>query len=77
MSEQIISRNIDPYHNDTSKLYLGYREKDYEKPWAKYFNPNVALITDEVQKGLLCSPWASPLGTNHPCLPTPYDQDLI
>ncbi|KUL89699.1 hypothetical protein ZTR_00453 [Talaromyces verruculosus] len=62
MPEQLISRNIDPYHNDSSKLYLGYREQDYNKPWAKYFNPNVALISDEIQKGLICSPWASPLG---------------
>lgn len=66
MSEMLISHNIDPYHNDPSKLYLGYLEPDYKKPWAKYFNPNVALISDEVQKGLICSPWASPLGANIP-----------
>ncbi|KAI7978253.1 hypothetical protein EIK77_001196 [Talaromyces pinophilus] len=64
MPQQLISRNVDPYHNDPSKLYLGYREQDYKKPWAKYFNPNVALISDEVEKGLICSPWASPLGAN-------------
>lgn len=70
MSDKIISRNINPYHQDTSKLYLGYREKDHEKPWAKYFNPNVDLITDEVQRGLICSPWASPLGNESILDPT-------
>ncbi|PYH88580.1 hypothetical protein BO71DRAFT_467628 [Aspergillus ellipticus CBS 707.79] len=62
MSESKISRSVDSYDPDESKLYLGYKDKDFEKPYAKYFNPNVELISDEVHKGLICSPWASGLG---------------
>ncbi|KAJ5279806.1 hypothetical protein N7478_005178 [Penicillium angulare] len=61
MSAPTVSKNIDSYDPDQTTFYLGYRENDFARPHAKYFNPEVEFISDEVQKGLICSPWANAL----------------
>ncbi|GAB1211216.1 hypothetical protein ATERTT37_000329 [Aspergillus terreus] len=53
--------NKAPYQNNASAYYLGYHPADYEKPFAKYFNPHVAPISAEVEKGITMSPYAAAL----------------
>ncbi|KAI9146908.1 phloretin hydrolase [Paramyrothecium foliicola] len=55
------SANVSPYQTDTSLYYLGYRGDDWDRPFAKYWNPDLPSISDELQKGLTESPFASPL----------------
>ncbi|KAL4809142.1 hypothetical protein BDV18DRAFT_134025 [Aspergillus unguis] len=62
MAGEKISKNIDVYTSDPTAYYLGYREADFSKPFAKYFDFNVAPISDEVMKGVVSSPWPSGLG---------------
>ncbi|GME23290.1 hypothetical protein GTA08_BOTSDO09760 [Neofusicoccum parvum] len=61
LSQSTISQNQAPYEEDASKYYLGYYDSDFARPFAKYWNPNVLPISDEVQKGLSESPKAKPL----------------
>lgn len=66
-----ISKNIDTYVSDPTAYYLGYSDADYKKPFSKYFDFHVDPISDEVQKGIVSSPWGSGLGkNNHPILQT-------
>ncbi|KAL1618595.1 hypothetical protein SLS56_010479 [Neofusicoccum ribis] len=58
LSQSTISQNQAPYEEDASKYYLGYYDSDFTRPFAKYWNPNVLPISDEVQKGLSESPKA-------------------
>lgn len=62
LSQTLISVNKAPYQNNASAYYLGYHPADYEKPFAKYFNPHVAPISAEVEKGITMSPYAAALG---------------
>ncbi|KAJ5306987.1 hypothetical protein N7508_006002 [Penicillium antarcticum] len=62
MANEKISKNIDAYVPDSTAYYLGYSNADYKKPFAKYFDFNVDPISDEVQKGIVSSPWGSGLG---------------
>ncbi|KNG82474.1 hypothetical protein ANOM_009533 [Aspergillus nomiae NRRL 13137] len=61
LGTSMISTNKEAYQNDTSKYYLGYTKADFEKPFAKYWRPHVAPISDEVQKGVSSSPFAAAL----------------
>lgn len=61
LSQSTLSRNAAPPEEDTDQYYLGYRDADFARPFAKYWNPNVAAISDEVQKGVSESPKARPL----------------
>ncbi|KAI9733941.1 MAG: hypothetical protein M1834_002596 [Cirrosporium novae-zelandiae] len=56
-----ISVDMEDYQPDAGQYYLGYRETDFAKPYAKYWNPRVAPISDEVMYGLVSSPWAAGL----------------
>ncbi|KAK6838804.1 hypothetical protein RU639_000655 [Aspergillus parasiticus] len=56
-----ISQDFESLNNDTSSYYLGYREEDFAKPYAKYWNPVVAPLTKELISGLMSSPWANAL----------------
>ncbi|KAJ5613396.1 hypothetical protein N7510_006590 [Penicillium lagena] len=62
MAGENVSKNIDTYESDPTAYYVGYKDADYDKPFAKYFNFNVSPISDELQKGIVSSPWASALG---------------
>ncbi|KAL4806767.1 hypothetical protein BDV18DRAFT_159937 [Aspergillus unguis] len=63
MSDDRISKNVDAYVSDPTAYYLGYRDADYQKPFAKYFDfNNVDPISDELTKGIVSSPWGSGLG---------------
>lgn len=62
MASQKFSKNVDAYESDSTTYYIGYKDADYEKPFAKYFNLNVGPISDETQKGIVSSPWASVFG---------------
>lgn len=42
-----------------------YNDVDHKKPFAKYFDFQVNPISDEVQKGIVSSPWATGLGKNN------------
>ena len=57
-----IVKNKEAYEPNEGNYYLGYRDADLRKEHAKYWNPLVAAVSDEVQKGLSASPWASALG---------------
>ncbi|KAM3497285.1 hypothetical protein MY10362_009359 [Beauveria mimosiformis] len=56
-----VSKNFEPLNNDTSSYYLGYREEDFAQPYAKYWNPVVAPLTEELISGLTSSPMAEAL----------------
>ncbi|KAK0638095.1 Phloretin hydrolase [Lasiodiplodia hormozganensis] len=56
-----VSRNVAPYDGNQTSYYLGYREADFAKPFAKFWNPYVEGISEEVQKGLSASPHAAEL----------------
>ncbi|BAE62201.1 unnamed protein product [Aspergillus oryzae RIB40] len=60
--DSFISVNQESYDPDGKDYYLGYREADFKRPFAKYYNPVTPAISDEVQKGLSASPWASSIG---------------
>lgn len=62
--DSFISVNRESYDPDGKDYYLGYREADLKRPFAKYYNPVTPAISDEVQKGLSASPWASSIGEN-------------
>lgn len=64
MAGQKLSKNIDPYEADPTSYYLGYRDADLKKPFAKYFDFQVGPISNEVEKGIVSSPWATGLGKN-------------
>lgn len=64
MADEKISKNIDAYVSDPTAYYLGYSDADHKKPFAKYFDFHVDPISDEVQKGIVSSPWGSGLGKN-------------
>lgn len=64
MADRKISKNIDSYVAEPTAYYLGYSDADHKKPFAKYFDSHVDPISDEVQKGVVSSPWASGLGKN-------------
>ncbi|KAM3451112.1 hypothetical protein MY5147_009153 [Beauveria neobassiana] len=57
-----VSKNFESLNNDTSSYYLGYREEDFAQPYAKYWNPVVAPLTEELISGLTSSPMAEALG---------------
>ncbi|KAL5360660.1 hypothetical protein BJX96DRAFT_150636 [Aspergillus floccosus] len=61
-SGSLLSVNKQPYDSCDGHYYLGYQDADFEKPFAKYYNLNPPSISDELQKGLSASPWASDLG---------------
>lgn len=46
----------------TEPRYLGYREADYEKPYARYFRPSSEPVQDHVKEALLAGPQASEYG---------------
>ncbi|KAK8150736.1 hypothetical protein G3M48_009626 [Beauveria asiatica] len=56
-----VSKNFESLNNDTSSYYLGYREQDFAQPYAKYWNPVVAPLTEELISGLTSSPMAEAL----------------
>ncbi|KAJ5793085.1 uncharacterized protein N7503_009063 [Penicillium pulvis] len=62
MAGQKLSKNIDAYEADPTSYYLGYRDADHKKPFAKYFDFQVGPISNEVEKGIVSSPWATGLG---------------
>ncbi|KAK8165918.1 hypothetical protein BC567DRAFT_251158 [Phyllosticta citribraziliensis] len=69
--EDTISTNVSPLDSNTEEYYLGFREADFEKPYAKsgefklmvmisrYYNPVVAPLTDDLVHSLTSSPWPS------------------
>ncbi|KAF5711565.1 phloretin hydrolase [Fusarium mundagurra] len=61
LSENSTSVNVAPYQSNTSQYYLGYKGEDWSRPFVKYWNPAVNQISDEVQKGITESPYASSL----------------
>ncbi|KAF5512930.1 Phloretin hydrolase [Colletotrichum aenigma] len=54
-----VSTDISPLESNTEQYYLGFREVDFEKPYAKYYNPVVSPISDALVNGLAGSPWRS------------------
>ncbi|KAJ0385754.1 hypothetical protein COL922a_005743 [Colletotrichum nupharicola] len=54
-----VSTDISPLESNTEQYYLGFREVDFEKPYAKYYNPVVSPISDALVNGLAGSPWPS------------------
>ncbi|KAK1846665.1 hypothetical protein CCHR01_10703 [Colletotrichum chrysophilum] len=54
-----LSTDISPLESNTEQYYLGFREVDFEKPYAKYYNPVVSPISDALVNGLAGSPWPS------------------
>ncbi|CAG9990643.1 unnamed protein product [Clonostachys byssicola] len=61
LSENSTSVNAVPYQANASLYYLGYKGDDWTRPFSKYWNPLMKPITDEVQKGMTESPYASRL----------------
>ncbi|KAG5786749.1 hypothetical protein H9Q69_014175 [Fusarium xylarioides] len=61
LSENSTSVNVAPYQSNASLYYLGYRGEDWSRPFVKYWKPAVKQISDEVQKGITKSPYASSL----------------
>lgn len=59
LSHTTISTNVAAYVNSTDEYYLGYHSADYAKPFAKYYNPQMVPISNEVSTGLQMSPYAS------------------
>ncbi|KAI8229462.1 hypothetical protein K4K54_001468 [Colletotrichum sp. SAR 10_86] len=54
-----VSTDMSPLESNTEQYYLGFREVDFEKPYAKYYNPVVSPISDALVNGLAGSPWPS------------------
>ncbi|KAF4820815.1 Phloretin hydrolase [Colletotrichum tropicale] len=54
-----VSTDASPLESNTEQYYLGFREADFEKPYAKYYNPVVSPISDALVNGLAGSPWPS------------------
>ncbi|VUC29448.1 unnamed protein product [Clonostachys rosea] len=63
LSENSTSVNIVPYQANASLYYLGYEGADWARPFSKYWNPVMKQISEEVQKGITESPFASKLVT--------------
>ncbi|KAH7253624.1 uncharacterized protein BKA55DRAFT_737409 [Fusarium redolens] len=63
LSENSTSANVASYQSNTSLYYLGYKDKDWSRPFVKYWKPAVKQISDDVQKGITESPHASKLVT--------------
>ncbi|KAF4332485.1 phloretin hydrolase [Fusarium beomiforme] len=61
LSKNSTSVNVAPYQSNTSLYYLGYKDDDWSRPFVKYWNPTEKQISDEVQKGITESPYASKL----------------
>ncbi|KAF4460386.1 phloretin hydrolase [Fusarium albosuccineum] len=61
LSTNATSVNIVPYQSNASLYYLGYEGNDWERPFSKYWNPVLNPISDELQKGITESPYASRL----------------
>jgi hypothetical protein len=62
LSKNSTSVNVAPYQSNASLYYLGYEGDDWSRPFSKYWNPVMKRISDEVQKGITESPYASELG---------------
>lgn len=56
-----VSKNVASYDGNQTNYYLGYREADFAKPFAKFWNTSVEGLSDETQKGLSASPHAAEL----------------
>ncbi|KAI8274614.1 hypothetical protein K4K60_009522 [Colletotrichum sp. SAR11_57] len=54
-----VSTDMSSLESNTEQYYLGFREVDFEKPYAKYYNPVVSPISDALVNGLAGSPWPS------------------
>ena len=56
----------------TEPRYLGYREDDYRKPYAKYFKTDTLPVQDHVREALLAgmapTEWGYDLTTPRACL---------
>ncbi|KAJ4230737.1 hypothetical protein NW757_013969 [Fusarium falciforme] len=61
LSKNSTSVNAVPYQSNASLYYLGYEGDDWSRPFSKYWNPVMKRISDEVQKGITESPYASEL----------------
>lgn len=59
LTKSTISTDPAKLDSNTDDYYLGYREADFKKPYAKYYNPVVAPISDSLVNGLTGSPWPS------------------
>ncbi|PYH94059.1 hypothetical protein BO71DRAFT_450329 [Aspergillus ellipticus CBS 707.79] len=59
MSQGAVSTDTAKLDSNTEDYYLGFREADFQKPYAKYYNPVVAPISDALVNGLADSPWPS------------------
>ncbi|KAF2158849.1 hypothetical protein M409DRAFT_71410 [Zasmidium cellare ATCC 36951] len=60
-AQNATSTNLAPYNGNSSAYYLGYRGEDFQRPFAKYWNPTIAPLFDEFLNGLVASPWANAL----------------
>ncbi|KAK4494015.1 hypothetical protein PRZ48_015201 [Zasmidium cellare] len=60
-AQNATSTNLAPYNGNSSAYHLGYRSDDFQRPFAKYWNPTIAPLFDEFLNGLVASPWANAL----------------
>ncbi|KAM0148266.1 hypothetical protein ACHAQE_009905 [Botrytis cinerea] len=59
VAAEIISTDVAVFENFTTDYYVGFKGADFDLPYAKYHNPNVAMISDALANGLAGSPWPS------------------
>ncbi|PWY73190.1 phloretin hydrolase [Aspergillus sclerotioniger CBS 115572] len=59
LSQNTVSTDTTPLNGNAEDYYLGFRDADFQKPYAKYYNPVVAPISDALVNGLADSPWPS------------------
>ncbi|KAH6646899.1 hypothetical protein BKA67DRAFT_580859 [Truncatella angustata] len=59
VNAEVISTDVAALENSTTDYYIGFQGADFDLPYAKYYNPNVAPISDALVNGLAGSPWPS------------------
>ncbi|CAI7570994.1 unnamed protein product [Penicillium bialowiezense] len=59
LSQNTVSKDPAPLESSTEDYYIGFREEDFKKPYAKYYNPEVVPISNDLVNGLTGSPWPS------------------
>jgi hypothetical protein len=60
-AEYYTSVNLETYQPNASLYHLGYKGDDWSRPFAKFWNLSLDPISDELQKGITESPYASAL----------------